>query len=216
MPPLPPSLQYSSLSTSHGKYASALNMTDLVSAAVKVLKPYETHQQQDCLPTNIRNTTKYPSTVQYSLSASNSGRTSPVIEEKEPEESDPSLQKIVTASCDTLCPNNDHSPNDKKQLMDTTPVTKQTRDTGPVPIGNRRLPSITNFDTNSLQRRKQQGSSSGLRKALSMYQDNKRQSTAGARRALFRGTSIDDSTQSSITSQCVIIVIVYSGSLAIH
>ena len=187
IPPLPPSLQYSTL-PSRGKFASALNMTDLVSAAVKILKPYESHQE--LLPANIKNT-KYQ--IQYSLSASNSGRTSPVMEENE-EGSDNNLQQVA-ASCDTLCPTNDQSPNSvSKGLTMESPLTKQTPDSQ-VSKGNKKLPSTTSYDSNSLQRRKQ-ASSGGLRRALSMYQDNKRQ-TAGARRALFRGTSTDSSVITS-------------------
>ncbi len=193
-PPLPPSLAYtSSTLPSRGKFASTSDVNELVSAAMRVLAPHQT------TPTNVRHAPYHT----YSISASNSGRTSPVIEEDEEEikQTSPVKTTPITTTPTVITTDNDSNTEDTPSVKGSTHnhTPNSVKSTVPHSKGYRKLPT-TNYESSSLQRRRQAtatstGSGSGLKKAISLYQDNKRQhqqlNLPGARRALFRGVSLD-------------------------
>ena len=199
LPPLPPSLKYATL-PSRGKFADASNMTSLVNEAIRVLAPYET---KDSSPANVR-TKNLPI---YSMSASNSGRTSPVIiEEKEEDEEEEKGKEgkgtttTVSSSNGPVAVSKGSLPNDGSRQVQTT--CKPADDSSHTPTKRAQKPpavSSQTYESNSLQRRRRGG---GLQKTLSLYQDNKRQ-TASARRALFKTISIDNPPTTTGTCTCI-------------
>ena len=155
---------------------------------MRVLAPHQT------TPTNVRHAPYHT----YSISANNSGRTSPVIEEDEDDIKHTSPVKTTPTMTTVITPDNDSNTEDTPTVKSSAPnhASNSVKNTVPQSKGYRRLP--TNYESSSLQRRKQatatsSGSGSGLKKAISLYQDNKRQhqQLPGARRALFRGVSLD-------------------------
>ena len=159
MPPLPPSLsnKYSTL-PSRGKFASAADITSLLSETLLVSP--QSSFDKDPSPINVRPVSQ----CNFSFSANNSGRTSPVLEEeKEDEEVIHKNGGFIFSPLLPLAPNQS-----KPEALNPSPV--------------KPLPKLT-YESGSLPRRK----SGGLKRAMSLYHDNRKEAaTARERKALVR------------------------------
>ena len=164
MPPLPPSLsnKYSTL-PSRGKFASAADITSLL-AETFLVSP-QLSFDKDTSPINVRPVSQ----CNFSFSANNSGRTSPVLEE-EKEKDEAVIHKNGGFIISPLSPlsSNSNQTQSKPEALNPSPV--------------KPLPKLT-YESGSLPRRK----TGGLKRALSLYHDNRKEAAiTRERKALVR------------------------------